>query len=493
MNELGLFEASQKLQSGELSSVDLVKGLIQQYDRVEANIQGFSQLDKDLALKQAQDSDKRREEGKTYGVYDGVPITLKDNIVVKGQEARCGSSILNGLENVYDAFVVEKMRAAGVVLFGHANMDEFAMGSSSQTSQIKKTSNPHNLDCVPGGSSGGSAAVVASNQALAALGSDTGGSIRQPAAFCGVVGMKPSYGRVSRRGLIAFASSLDQIGPITKDVRDSAFLYDLLSGNDPKDSTSIQDEAPTTFDKLGDVDFSNLTVGVPKEYLAQEGVQNEIKKNTLETIEKLKSLGATIKKISLPHAKYCIPTYYILATAEASTNLACFDGMRYGNRKTPTTEEVKESEFSEMVLTYTKTRSEGFGEEVKRRLLLGTFVLSSGYADQYYKQALKMRKLIQKDFDDAFTGCDIIVTPTTPTTAFRKDNKMSPTQMYLSDIFTVGVNIAGICGLSLPTAYDKENLPIGMQFIANFKEEEKLFKFAYAYEQALALDKKINN
>ena len=369
-------------------------------------------------------------------------------------------------------------------------MDEFAMGSSTQTSQIKKTSNPYDLTCVPGGSSGGSAAAVASRESLAALGSDTGGSIRQPASFCGVVGMKPSYGRISRRGLIAFASSLDQIGPLTQNVQDSAFIYELIAGHDPKDSTSVNKDIDVSVNELKEIDFSKITVGVPKEYLDLEGLQEEVKEAVQENIEKLKSLGATIKTVSLPHTEYCIPTYYIIATAEASTNLACFDGIRYGNRQKLTQKELDEANIAEMILTYTKTRSKGFGEEVKRRLLLGTFVLSSGYADQYYKQALKMRNLIQKDFDEAFKECDILLAPTVPSTAFKKDNKMSPIEMYLSDIFTVGVNIAGICGLSLPVAYDKKDMPIGLQFIGNFLEEENLFNIAYSYEKELNLEKK---
>ena len=475
-----LYESSQLLETGQITSTQIVESLLKRVDKVENKINAFSSLNKEQALIDAKISDERRKNGKPLSVYDGLAISLKDNMVLKNSEARCGSSILKGLRNIYDAFVVQKMKEAGVIIFGQTNMDEFAMGSTTQTCQIGKTSNPYDLNRVPGGSSGGSAAAVASSETLAALGSDTGGSIRQPAAFCGTVGLKPSYGRVSRNGLVAFASSLDQIGPITKDVRDSAFLLQLIAGHDNKDYTSHHSPVPNYTKEIANLNIKNLKIAIPDEYFSS-GLQDEVKNAIENCIELFKSHGAKINKVSLPYTEYCIPTYYIIATAEASTNLARFDGMRYGQREKLSNEEIANS--SEVLETYIKTRNLGFGDEVKRRLLLGTFVLSSGYADQYYKKALKMRELIKQDFTKVFEHNDIILTPTTPSVAFQKNHSMNPVEVYLADIFTVASNISGICAISLPCAYSAKQLPIGLQIIAPFMDELKLLQTAYYFEQ----------
>jgi aspartyl-tRNA(Asn)/glutamyl-tRNA(Gln) amidotransferase subunit A len=428
---------------------------------------------------------KKAKENKELGGYieqflntdlsemgEGVPIAVKDNINVKGWEITCSSKILQGYVAPYNATVVEKMLEAGLSPYGRCNMDEFAMGSSTETSQYGKTLNPHNPNRVPGGSSGGSAAVVGAGLAIAALGSDTGGSIRQPAAFCGVVGMKPTYGRVSRLGLVAFSSSLDQIGPITQNVEDAAILYNIIAGHDPKDSTS----APVENKKIEINESRKLKIAVIDNYI--EEADEDIKKAILDVIAQLEKEGHTIIHKTLMNSKYDVATYYVVATAEASSNLARFDGMRYGHR----------IEGKDLKETYKLTRAQ-FGEEVKRRIMLGTFVLSSGYYDAYYLKAQKVRHLIKNEFDKLFAEADLVLTPVTPTTAFEFGSKKDPLEMYLSDIYTISVNLAGVPAISLPIGKDKENMPIGLQLIAKHFDEQTLFDGAKIVENIVKEEK----
>jgi len=413
-----------------------------------------------------------------------VPIAIKDNICIKDYLTTCASHILQGFRPPYDATVIKRLRDAGLIFLGHANMDEFAFGSSTESSYLGATRNPWNLECVPGGSSGGSAAAVAANEAIWALGSDTGGSIRQPASFCGVVGLKPTYGRVSRYGLIAFASSLDQIGPITKDVEDCALLLNLIAGHDEMDSTSADVPVPD-FTKSLAQNVKGLKIAIPKEYFI-EGIDPEVKKNIFDAIELLKSKGASFKEISMPHTEYAVATYYILATAEASSNLARFDGVQYGLRAEP-----KQPRRTPIIDLYEETRHQGFGAEAKRRIMLGTYSLSSGYYDAYYLKAQKVRTLIKKDFDEAFKSFDAVITPTAPTTAFKLGEKTSdPLSMYLSDIYTISVNLAGVPAISIPCGFAKNNLPIGLQIIGKPFDEEMIFRIAHTYEQATDWHKK---
>ena len=406
-----------------------------------------------------------------------VPIAIKDNMCMKGVETTCASQILGGFKSPYDATVISKLKSSGAMIIGNANMDEFAFGSSTENSYYGPTRNPWNLGCVPGGSSGGSSASVAAQEAIWAIGSDTGGSIRQPASFCGVVGLKPTYGRVSRYGLIAFASSLDQIGPLTKDVRDNALLLGIIAGHDRRDSTSAEVPVPA-YTKALINDVKGLKIGIPKEYFI-EGIDPQVKAAVMQAIEKLKELGAGFLDISLPHTQYAVATYYIVATAEASSNLARFDGVEYGLRKTPA-----HKRKTSIVDMYEETRDIGFGAESKRRIMLGTYSLSSGYYDAYYLRGLKVRTLIKQDFDEAFKKCDAIITPTSPTTAFKIGEKADdPLSMYLSDIFTISANLSGIPALSLPCGFSKEGLPIGLQIMAKAFDEEMLFRIAYTYEQ----------
>jgi aspartyl-tRNA(Asn)/glutamyl-tRNA(Gln) amidotransferase subunit A len=403
----------------------------------------------------------------------GIPISIKDNIVTSGWETTCASKILKGFIPPYDATVVRKMREVGAVIFGKCNMDEFAFGSSCESSCFGPTRNPWNLDCVPGGSSGGSAACVAADMAIASLGSDTGGSIRQPASFCGVVGMKPTYGRVSRYGLIAFGSSLDQIGPITKTVEDNAILLGAIAGHDEKDSTSADVPVPDYASFLGQ-SIKGLKIGIPDEYFI-EGLNPEVKAAIEKAKEVFKSLGASVVEVSLPHTKYAVAVYYIVAVAEASSNLGRFDGVQYGLR-------CESSDLKEM---YFETRSQGFGAEAKRRILLGTFVLSAGYYDAYYLKGLKARTLIKKDFDHAFEKVDLIMSPTAPTPAFKIGEKADdPLSMYLSDIYTISVNLAGVPAMSIPCGFSTSNLPIGMQLIGKPFDEGTIYRAASAYESA---------
>jgi len=451
-------ELAGKIKSGELTSQKISESLKKRIESIDSRVKSYV-----------------RKESSSFSSASGLlpAVSLKDNICTEGLNTECCSHILKGFRPPYDATVVSKLKAAGVPIFDiKTNMDEFAFGSSTENSYFGPTSNPWDLNRVPGGSSGGSAAAVASDQAIWALGSDTGGSIRQPAAFCGVVGLKPTYGRVSRYGLIAFASSLDQIGPLTKDVTDSAMLLNIISGYDKYDSTSADLPVPDYTKSLIN-DIRGMRIGIPKEYFI-EGLDTEVKNVVDVAIKKLESLGANIKEVSLPHTQYAVPVYYIIATAEASSNLARFDGVQYGLRD-------KSNNLIEM---YKKTRGDGFGEEAKRRIILGTFALSHGYYDAYYLRALKVRTLIKNDFDNVFKEFDCIVTPTAPTTAFKIKEKIDdPLKMYLSDIFTISVNLAGIPAMSIPCGFSKNGLPIGLQILAKPFNEEAIFRTAYAYEQ----------
>lgn len=416
----------------------------------------------------------------TCNTAPGIPIAVKDNICIQGQPTTCASRILENFIPPYDATVIQKLRNAGFIIQGQTNMDEFAFGSSCENSAFFPTRNPWNPDCVPGGSSGGSAAAVAADEAVWALGSDTGGSIRQPASFCGVVGLKPTYGRVSRYGLIAFASSLDQIGPLTKDVRDNAYLTNIISGYDPNDSTSLNLPVGDYLKSL-EKDIKGIKIGVPKEYFSlsgegDEGLDREVKEAVREAIVQLRRLGAVVSEVSLPHTEYAVAVYYIVATAEASSNLARFDGVQYGLR-------VRSAD--NLIAMYKKTRQAGFGPEAKRRIILGTYVLSHGYYEAYYVRAQKARALIARDFTEAFKEYDCIVTPTSPTTAFRLGEKSeNPLAMYLSDIYTISANLAGVPAISVPCGSSKAGLPIGLQITAKAFDEEMLFRVAYNYEQA---------
>ncbi len=473
LHKLTITELSAKLTAGECTSVDIVNDVLTSIDSLDSKVGAFLTLDRQSALDQAQAADEARASGKQHSML-GIPVAIKDLLNVEGQPCTCSSKMLEGYVAPYDATVIAKLREAGAVLLGRVNMDEFAMGSSTENAALGKTSNPWNLDHVPGGSSGGSAACVAADEAIASLGSDTGGSIRQPAAFCGCVGVKPTYGRVSRYGLTAFASSLDQIGPITKTVKDSAILLETICGLDKMDSSSIDMEVPAFSENLGkDTSLAGVKLGLPKEYFV-EGMDPEVEKAVRDAVEHCKRLGAEIVDVRLPNAKYAIAVYYIIATAEASANLARFDGIRYGMR-------LDGKDPAEL---YGKTRAAGFGPEVKRRIILGTYVLSSGYYDAYYLKAQKVRTLIRKDFSEAFKQCDAILAPVTPTAAYRKGEKTAdPLTMYLDDILTTPINLAGNCALSLPCGFASNGLPIGMQVIGDAFQEETILKVGHAYEQ----------
>jgi aspartyl-tRNA(Asn)/glutamyl-tRNA(Gln) amidotransferase subunit A len=469
MKELYKLTAHQlkdRLAEGETVSAELTRSLNARIKAVDPRVKAYVRLD--LAGTAPPDD-----------TFLLPPISLKDNICTQGNNTECCSKILGGFRPPYDATVIKKLKNAGVPIFpAKLNMDEFAFGSSTENSYFGVTHNPWDLQCVAGGSSGGSAAAIAADEAVWALGSDTGGSIRQPASFCGVVGLKPTYGRVSRYGLIAFASSLDQIGPLTKDVSDCALLMNLIAGHDPLDATSVSLPVPDYTRSLNG-DIKGVRVGIPKEYFV-EGMDREVKAIVEEAIQKLNSLGATQGRISLPHSEYAVPVYYILATAEASSNLARFDGVQYGLRTHNTGRTTQN-----MIEMYKQTRGDGFGEEAKRRILLGTFALSHGYYDAYYLRALKVRTLIKQDFDQAFRDFDCIVTPTCPTPAFRIGEKtQDPLSMYLSDIYTISVNLAGIPAISVPCGFTKKGLPVGMQILARPFNEELLLRLAHAYEQA---------
>lgn len=464
-------ELEEKLHNKEISVQDLVKASFDRIKEVDDEIQAFITLDEENAMKQAKELDESPEEKSLFG----LPIGLKDNIVTKGLRTTSGSKILENFNDpLYDAEVVEKLKEQKTVTIGKLNMDEFAMGSGTEYSAFKKTKNPWDTDRVPGGSSGGSAAAVAAGEVMFALGSDTGGSIRQPAAFCGVVGMKPTYGRVSRFGLVAFASSLDQIGPITRTVEDNARVLEEIAGHDEKDSTSANLEVPVFTDALTK-DVKGLKIAVPKEYFG-EGVAQEVKDAVRAAIEKYESLGATCEEVSLPHSKYALSTYYILASAEASASLARYDGVRYG---------VRAENVEDMIDMYKRSRSENFGEEVKRRIMLGTFALSSGYYDAYYKKAQKVRTLIKNDFEQIFEEYDIILGPTAPTTAFKLGEEIDdPVIAYANDVLTIPVNLAGVPAISIPCGFSSEGLPIGLQIIGKHFDEAMVYRAAHAFEQA---------
>ncbi|WP_080848656.1 Asp-tRNA(Asn)/Glu-tRNA(Gln) amidotransferase subunit GatA [Cytobacillus gottheilii] len=462
-----------KLHSKEISVSDLVSYSFKRISEVDDKVQAFLTLDEEKALQKAKDLDAKLTAGETKGILFGMPIGVKDNIVTQGLRTTCASKILDNFDPIYDATVVNKLHSAETITVGKLNMDEFAMGSSNENSGFKPVRNPWNIEHVPGGSSGGSAASVAAGEVLFSLGSDTGGSIRQPASFCGVVGLKPTYGRVSRFGLVAFASSLDQIGPITRNVEDNAFLLQAIAGLDPMDSTSANVDVPNFTEALtGDV--KGLRIAVPKEYLG-EGVTEEVRASVLKSLSVLEKLGATWEEVSLPHSKYALAAYYLLSSSEASANLARFDGVRYGYR----------TENPENLLElYKKTRAEGFGDEVKRRIMLGTFALSSGYYDAYYKKAQKVRTLIKQDFEQVFENYDVIIGPTTPTPAFKLGEKVDdPLTMYANDILTIPVNLAGVPGISVPCGMSSEGLPLGLQIIGKHFDESTIYRVAHAFEQ----------
>lgn len=464
LNKLTAGELIEKLNKKEITSQEIVASLASRIKEVDSSVKAYVRLP---------------EAGALETILKGIPVSIKDNICTEGYNTECCSRILTGFIPPYDATVIKKLKEKGFsILSLKTNMDEFAFGSSTENSFFGPTHNPWNLECVPGGSSGGSAAAVAADEAIFALGSDTGGSIRQPASFCGVVGLKPTYGRVSRYGLIAFASSLDQIGPITKDIKDSAILMSVISGFDPGDSTSINIDVPDYTKSLGK-DIKGLKIATPKEYFI-EGMDPEVKKITEEAIDKLKSLGAQDKEVSLPHTEYAVPVYYIVATAEASSNLARFDGVQYGYRNT----QYSIPNTQTLIEMYKKTRGDGFGVEAKRRIILGTFALSHGYYDAYYLRAQKVRTLIKEDFDKVFKDFDCMVTPTSPTPAFKIGEKIKdPLKMYLSDIYTISANLAGIPAISVPCGFTKKGLPVGLQILAKPFNEEMLFRVAHAYEQ----------
>jgi aspartyl-tRNA(Asn)/glutamyl-tRNA(Gln) amidotransferase subunit A len=474
LNQLTISELAAKLAAREVSAREAVQSCLDQIARVDGKIHAFISHDAADALAQADAADKLLAQNGHAANRPllGVPVAVKDVLAVKNQPLNCGSKILGKFISPYDATVIEKLKAAGAIVFGRLNMDEFAMGSSTENSAFGITRNPWDAERIPGGSSGGSAAAVAADECLAALGSDTGGSIRQPAALCGCVGLKPTYGRVSRYGLVAFASSLDQIGTFTKDVRDAATLLGVIAGHDLRDSTSVPQPVPDYSAALTG-DIKGWKLGLPKEYMIG-GLDTEVKAAIDAAVKKFQELGAEIVEISLPHTDYAVATYYIIATAEASANLARFDGIRYGARV----------DGADPIELYSRTRGAGFGAEVKRRIILGTYVLSSGYYDAYYLRAQKVRTLIRGDFLKAFEKVDAIVTPTSPTAAFKIGEKSDdPLQMYLSDIFTISCNLAGICGISVPCGFTKNpELPIGLQLLGKPFGEETLLKIARAYE-----------
>jgi aspartyl-tRNA(Asn)/glutamyl-tRNA(Gln) amidotransferase subunit A len=470
---LTLADAGEKLRQGDISSADLTEAVFARAAATDERVHAYLTLARESAMAQAHEADRRFKQGGDRSPLLGVPLALKDNFLTEGLRTTCASKILGDFIPPIDATAVQKLRAAGAVIVGKTNLDEFAMGSSAENSAFFPTRNPWNLERIPGGSSGGSAAAVAADECIAALGTDTGGSIRQPAACCGIVGLKPTYGRVSRFGIIAFASSMDQVGPMTKDVRDNALLLEAIAGHDPADSTSVRFEVPKYSEVLNG-GVKGLRIGIPKEYFIA-GMQAEVERAVRRAIAVLENNGAAIQEISLPHTEYAVAVYYIVATAEASSNLARYDGMRFGSR----------AQARDLTETYMVSRDQGFGAEVKRRIMLGTYALSAGYYDAYYLKAQRVRTLIKRDFDAAFESCDAIVTPTAPTTAFKLGEKtQDPLQMYLSDIFTISINLAGLPALSLPCGFDGDGMPIGMQIIGKPFDETTILRVGYDYEQA---------
>ena len=473
ITDLTVHELVEKLKNKELTAEEITKAYVDRINDKEKDVKAFVTTLCDEALEKAKEIDSKKEAGEKVSDFAGIPVGIKDNICTKGVRTTCSSKMLEDFISPYNATVTEKLLEEDLINLGKLNMDEFAMGAATEYSYFKKTSNPWNLNCVPGGSSGGSAAAVAAELVPWALGSDTGGSIRQPASFCGVVGLKPTYGLVSRYGLVAFASSLDQIGPITKDVTDAAMLLNIIAGHDERDTTSY--EIPKkNYTKVLNKNIKGLKIGVPKEFFA-EGINEEVKEKLEQAIETYKKLGAEVEEFSLDIAKYSLAAYYIIACAEASSNLGRFDGIRYGHRT---------ENFQNLKELYKNSRSEGFGEEVKRRIILGTYVLSSGYYDAYYKKAQQVRTLVKNEFNKAFDKYDVLLTPTAPNVAFEIGTKSNnPLEMYLADICTVSVNIAGLPAISIPCGVNGDNMPIGMQLIGNKFEEEKILNTAYAFEQ----------
>lgn len=478
--ELTAHEMSDLLKNKKVSSVELTKSILNRIEKTDSKLGCYITVLKDEAMERAADVQSRIDKGEIRSPLAGIPMAIKDNMCTEGVLTTCASKMLNNFKPPYCATVAKKLSDADTVLLGKLNMDEFAMGGSTESSYFKQTKNPWDLDRVPGGSSGGSAAAVASGEAVFTLGSDTGGSIRQPAAFCGTVGIKPTYGAVSRYGLVAFASSLDQIGPLTKDVTDCALVLNAITGHDSMDSTSANVDYPDYTKALVN-DVKGMKIGIPKEYIG-EGINPEVRKTVLDAIENLKKLGAECEEFSMPVTEYAIPAYYLIACAEASSNLARYDGIKYGYRA---------EKFTDLLDLYKQTRSEGFGAEVKRRIMLGTYALSSGYYDAYYNKALQVRTLIMKGFDEAFSKYDLVIGPTTPTTAFKIGEKTdNPLEMYLGDIYTVSVNIAGLPGLVVPCGFDSKNLPVGLQLIGKPFAESTLLRVAYTYEQNTEFHKK---
>jgi len=480
--QLAIHEARALLQKGEISSVDLTRAVLYRIDQVESRVQAYLTLVADRALEHARNADARwsehRRDSTRAPALLGIPMAIKDEICTRGVRTTAGSKILNNFVPPYDATVMEKLNAAGAILIGKTNQDEFAMGSSTENSRYQVTRNPWDLSRVPGGSSGGSAAAVAADETCFALGTDTGGSVRQPASLTNTIGLRPTYGRVSRYGVIAFASSLDQVGPITKDVRDAATVLGVIAGHDPREATSVDRRVPAYIAALGGqprgLPLQNLRVGVPREYFI-EGLQPGVEKSVREAIRVLESLGATTHEVTLPHTDDALPTYYLLAPAEASANLARYDGVKYGYRLAGS---------NEMWQVMRDTRGDGFGAEVKRRIMLGTYALSAGYYDAYYLKAQQVRTLIKQDFDKAFEQVDMIVGPTSPSVAFKIGEKVDdPLQMYLADVFTLSQALAGIPAISIPCGF-ADDLPVGLQIIARAFEEEQMLQVAYAYEQA---------
>lgn len=482
LHELNISSAAQLLLDREITSFDLTQALLQRIEKFDKKIGAFLTIDKTKALEQAKKADQDIANNK-ISALTGIPIALKDLLCTNGIKTTCGSKILDNFIPRYDGTVVSKLKENGAVIIGKTNLDEFAMGSSTENSSYQITRNPWNKDHVPGGSSGGSAAAVTAGFCCAALGTDTGGSIRQPASHCSVVGLKPTYGRVSRFGLVSYGSSLDQIGPITKDVKDAALMMNIISGNDKMDSTSAKIDVPDfskAFDQFEKNSLKGMTAGIPKEYLSVEGIDPDVEKVFNEAKKSLESLGVTIREISLPHTDYVVAAYYIIAPCEASSNLARFDGVKYGFRDRST---------DDLIEMYKKTKSKGFGPEVQRRIMIGTFALSAGYYDAYYGRASQVRTLIMEDFSKAFETCDFILSPVAPTPAFKiGENIDDPLTMYLSDIFTLSANMAGIPGISVPAGYSASGLPIGIQMMAKRFDEMTLLRAGYGFEQAIQLD-----
>ncbi|RJX25793.1 MAG: Asp-tRNA(Asn)/Glu-tRNA(Gln) amidotransferase subunit GatA [Dethiobacter sp.] len=473
--EMTAYEAATALQKKEVTSLDLTESVLKRISEVEDIIKGFiTVFDNEKVLLQAQNIDKLLAEGKEMSPLAGIPMALKDNMCTRGVPTTCASKILKEYRPPYDAHVAEKLQEAGTILVGKANMDEFAMGSSTENSSFYHTRNPWDISRVPGGSSGGSASLVAADEIFFSLGSDTGGSVRQPASLCGVVGLKPTYGLISRYGLIAFASSLDQIGPLTKDVRDCALVLDIIAGNDPRDSTSVPREKEKYAGYLGR-EVRGFKIGLPREYF-EEGIEEPVRKVVMEAMAHCGQLGVEVEEVSMPNTLYALPCYYLVATAEASSNLARYDGIQYGFRA---------PEEDNLIALYRKTRNQGFGPEVKRRIMLGTYALSSGYYDAYYLKALKVRTLIRQDFERVFQDYDLIVTPTSPTTAFVRGEKINnPLTMYLSDIFTITANLAGVPAISIPCGL-AGGLPVGLQVIGRPFDEGRMLQFCFTLEKLL--------